>query len=347
VSYKYKVISGFFTHFYKQTGTAFAKPIAGTIIKIIGVKMTNAGNMIENNALAALTKQASPHVTHAIKKASTKTGVDFSYLMEKAAAESSFNPKAEATTSSASGLYQFIESTWLNMVKKYGHKHGMEKYADHIDNRGKVSSEDMRDKILSLRKNPDKAALLAAEYAAENKRHMEKYVGQKVGSTELYLAHFMGASGATGFLKAKQSNPLSLGADLFPKEARANHNVFYDRKTGKPRTLTAIYDFFDKKFSDIKAPNENTGNSLIAKKPSGDASRNHASYTPLPIMPFPFSGSHNIKQNLMTSNVLEKIIPDLLFGKETTDFFYKTTNLLNPVELMLLAKTGPEQSWQS
>lgn len=211
--------------------------------------MTITGNNLDNNALAALTKQAAPQVTSAIKQASTRTGVDFAYLMEQAAAESSFNTKAEAKTSSATGLYQFIEKTWLHMVRQHGHKYGMGDMAAKIDTNGNVADPSAKQDILELRKDPEKAALLAAEFAAGNKRHLEQYVEGEIGPTELYFAHFMGASGATGFLNAMKENPMTIGADIFPREARANHNVFYDRKTGEPRTLLQIYDFFDKKFS--------------------------------------------------------------------------------------------------
>ncbi len=206
-------------------------------------------NIINNNAIASLARQAAPQVVQAIKNASTRTGVNFSYLMEQAAAESSFNAKAEAKTSSAAGLYQFIESTWMNMVKKHGAKYGMGALAEKINDHGKVSDPAVRQEILALRKDPEKAALLAAEFAAENRNYLERHVGGEIGSTELYFAHFMGASGGAGFLNAMKENPLQTAADLFPKAARANHNVFYDRKTGEARTLAGVYDFFAKKFS--------------------------------------------------------------------------------------------------
>ena len=75
--------------------------------------MQNALKSLENNALAALTQRAPQGIMNAIKDASQKTGVSFSYLMEKAAAESNFNPTVKAKTSSATGLFQFIDSTWM------------------------------------------------------------------------------------------------------------------------------------------------------------------------------------------------------------------------------------------
>ena len=208
-------------------------------------------NTIQNKALARLAANAPQQVISSIKKASSRTGVNFAYLMQQASAESSFNPKAKAKTSSASGLYQFIESTWLSMVKKYGDKHGMGALADKIGTNGKVSSLDTRQEILALRNDPEKASALAAEFANENKRYLETNWGGEVGSTELYFAHFMGAGGASAFLKARDANPFQQAALIFPKAAAANRNVFYDTKTGRPKTMDEVYAFFDKKF-DVK-----------------------------------------------------------------------------------------------
>ena len=90
---------------------------------------------------------------------------------------------------------------------------------------------------------------MAAEFASDNKAYLQKTIGGKIGNTELYFAHFMGAGGASAFLSQLKKNPLSIAADIFPKEARANRNVFYDRKTGHPKTLQQVYNFFDKCFA--------------------------------------------------------------------------------------------------
>lgn len=215
--------------------------------------MTLTPNISDNNALAALGRQAGPRVTSAIKVASNQTGVDFAYLMQQAKAESSFKADAQAKTSSASGLYQFIESTWMHMVKNYGEKYGMGDMAAKIDDNGKVADAATKQQILDLRKDPEKSASLAAELAASNKRYLEQNYGGDIGSTELYFAHFMGAGGASAFLNEYKENPLQDAADLFPREARANRNVFYDRQTGQARSLAEVFDFFDKKFSDNPA----------------------------------------------------------------------------------------------
>lgn len=207
-----------------------------------------------DSAVKQFAGQAPSGVLSAIKKASASTGVDFTYLMQQAKAESSFDPNAKSKSSSASGLYQFIKSTWLDMVDRHGEKYG-------IDTDGMSKSE-----ILDLRYDPEVASHMAAEFAAENQDYLERTWGGDVGSTELYFAHFMGAGGAASFLKAKDENPLRVAADVFPRAANANRNVFYDKDTGKPRTLAEVYNFFDKKFT---APND-MSQTIIASNESID-----------------------------------------------------------------------------
>lgn len=205
---------------------------------------------MQNNTLSALTAQASQGVISAIEKASHATGVDFAYLVQQAKVESSFNPTAKAKTSSATGLFQFIEKTWLSMVKEHGHKYGMGDLAAKIDDKCCVSDPAVKKQILDLRKDPEKASLLAAEFANENKAYLERHVGGEIGATELYLAHFLGAGGAAGFLNAMKKDPMTVGAHILPKAAAANRPVFYDVKTRQPKTLQQIYASFDTKFEE-------------------------------------------------------------------------------------------------
>lgn len=212
--------------------------------------MPLTGNAIDNNALTSLANRAGPAVTSAIQKASLKTGVNFAYLMQKADTESSFDTDAKAKGSSAKGLYQFINSTWMQMVKRYGDKYGLGEYADKIGNNGQVSDKATKKEILALRDNPEISALMAGEYAGENKQSLinSGIRSKDIGSTELYLAHFLGAGAASEFIKGMKHNPLTPAAQIFPKAAEANHNVFYD-KTQHQRSLGDIYAMFDKKFS--------------------------------------------------------------------------------------------------
>lgn len=237
---------------------------------------------MQNKALQAF--QVPKDVYNAIQKAAKATGVNFTYLMEKAAVESSFDTNAKARSSSATGLFQFIESTWLKMVKEYGAKYGLEKYADKISDDGRVTNSQTRKEILNLRKDAEISSYMAAEFATDNYNTLKDRVGGHVGSTELYMAHFLGANGASSFLNALKKSPNMAAADLFPKEARSNRNVFYDSKTGAPRTMKQVYAFFDKKFD---AP---TGNQEIMTAGAAPALRPNTYTGPRSANPVRYEG---------------------------------------------------------
>jgi hypothetical protein len=201
-----------------------------------------------NNLAELAGKVGAPQtVVAAIQHASQRTGIDFEFLLNKAKTESSFDPDAKAKTSSATGLYQFIEKTWLQMVRDHGAEYGLEKYACAIDGNCKVTDPALKNEILALRKDPTISAYMAAEFTRANKEHLDGAIKGNVGETELYLAHFMGAGGAAKFLQHMEKNPAASAAAVMPTEAAANHNVFYD-KAGNPRSLQQVYDRFAKKF---------------------------------------------------------------------------------------------------
>lgn len=188
-------------------------------------------------------------VRSAVRLASAETGVDFSYLMAKAAVESSFRPDAKAPTSSATGLYQFIESTWLDMVERHGAEHGLEAEAAALQS-GSVDRTTRRE-ILDLRKDPKLAAAMAAEYTRENVDHLRRTVGGTIGNTERYLAHFLGAGGAEDFLRAMRADPDQAAAEVMPSAAKSNRSIFY--RNGAPRSLEEVYDHFAAKFDGTTA----------------------------------------------------------------------------------------------
>lgn len=229
--------------------------------------MKSGVNSYQINDLAALQSRAGAKISSAIQTASSRTGVDFSYLLKQANVESSFNPTAKAKGSSASGLYQFIESTWLSMVNKYGDKYGLSEQAAKISDSGKVASKADRQQILALRKDPQLASLMAAEYASENKDYLQSTVGGDVGSTELYMAHFMGPAGASEFLQAMNSNPNAKGSNLFYREACSNPNIFYNAD-GSSKTLSQIYSYFDNKFDGSGTTSSSSGTQIADVTPS-------------------------------------------------------------------------------
>ena len=171
----------------------------------------------KGDILAKYQGVASQDVIKAVEKASSRTGVDFAFLMEKASTESNFNPTAKSKSSSARGLFQFLEETWLRVVKKHGDKYGLGDLADKIEIKGgRACCTADREKILALRNNPEISALMAGEFSSDNKDYLKGNTKDKVGSTELYLAHFMGAGGAAKFLNARAMNGDALAKDLFP-----------------------------------------------------------------------------------------------------------------------------------
>lgn len=208
----------------------------------------------ESAVQAAKTSRGPETVEAAVRNASAKTGVDFSYLMEKAAVESGYRTDVKSSSSSATGLYQFIDSTWLATMRDHGADHGYAKYANAIQTRGDgrpyVTDPDLKREILDLRKDPNASALMAAEYTRDNKEYLEDTVKGKVGSTELYMAHFLGAGGASKFLNAMQDNPNRAAKELFPDAASANKAVFFDKDTGRAKSLKDIYDRFATKFAE-------------------------------------------------------------------------------------------------
>jgi hypothetical protein len=194
--------------------------------------------------------QSRSSVHSAIATASARTGVDFNYLLGQAQVESGMRTHARASTSSATGLYQFVEQSWLGVVKAHGAEHGMAWAADSIrqtaGGRYYVADGATRQAVLGLRNDPQAASLMAAEHAADNKAALEGSLGRETNGTDLYMAHFLGLGGARQFLTTMQDNPGRSGAALFPAAARANRTIFYT-DAGQPRSLSDIYSRFSAK----------------------------------------------------------------------------------------------------
>jgi hypothetical protein len=201
--------------------------------------------------IGSLTSLNAPgRVQSAIAVAARKTGVDFTYLLGQAQVESSLRPDARAATSSATGLYQFIDQSWLATVKKHGAEHGLGWAADAIsqgaNGRFYVSDTATRGYILKLRNDPEIASLMAAEHAADNKAQLEAQFGREMGGADLYMAHFLGLGGAQKFLSAMERDPARPAAQLFPAAAASNRAIFF-APDGRARSVSEIYDRFASK----------------------------------------------------------------------------------------------------
>ena len=190
--------------------------------------------------LAAI--RASGGVEAAIRRAADSTGVDFDFLMRTARRESGLNPSAKAPTSSASGLFQFIEQTWLGTLKEHGRKHGYGQYADLIhrgsDGRWHVAGS-ARNVVLDLRFDPVAASTMAAELTASNAAYLRGRTGREPTATDLYAAHFLGPAGAAQLVQALERRPGSSAVALFPQAASANRSIFW--RDGRPATVEELY----------------------------------------------------------------------------------------------------------
>jgi Transglycosylase SLT domain len=192
----------------------------------------------QTSASAPATPFADP-----LRKAAAATGVSFDYLARTAERESRFNPTAKAGTSSATGMFQFLDQTWLGMVKQEGAKLGLGQEAAAISGEGgrySIADPAMRQKILGLREDPGVSAMMAGAFASRNGQQLEQSLGRKPNEGELYMAHFLGASGAKELIQLAKSNPDTPAAGSFREAASANRSVFFD-KAGRARSAQEVY----------------------------------------------------------------------------------------------------------
>lgn len=212
------------------------------------------------------TPSVASRIELAFQSASNSTGTSFDYLVKTAARESSFNPAAKAKTSSATGLFQFIESTWLETMKEAGPRHGLEKFADQIQRSksGKyyVKDPQARLEILDLRKDPEISSMMAGALTQKNATYLERKIGRAPTDGELYMAHFLGAYGASRLIDATNANPEMRADKMFAAQARANKPIFF-HGNGKARSMQEVYEVIVSKHDAVTMIAEASG-----KKPN-------------------------------------------------------------------------------
>ena len=180
-------------------------------------------------------------ITGAIKSAAHSTGVSFEYLLTTARIESNLNPAAQAASSTAKGLYQFIEQTWLATVKQAGPALGLGSYADSIertaDGRYVVADAATRSAIMQLRSDPA---------ASSNEPVWKKSSSAIPDGAILMIGGFMavgtptlGSDGAAKLIGAAESEPTANAVALFPAAAAANRPIFYDQ--GRASSVGEVY----------------------------------------------------------------------------------------------------------
>ncbi|WP_181706718.1 lytic transglycosylase domain-containing protein [Chthonobacter rhizosphaerae] len=185
----------------------------------------------------------SDRIEQAFAAASDTTGTSFEYLLKTAQRESSLDTTANARTSSAAGLFQFIESTWLATMKTAGADFGLGRYADAIERsangRYTVRDPGLRREILDLRYDPDISSMMAGALTRQNASYLAGRLGREASAGELYIAHFLGARGAASFIALAEASPQANAASAFPRQAGANRHIFYDGDGA--RTIGEVY----------------------------------------------------------------------------------------------------------
>jgi hypothetical protein len=183
-------------------------------------------------------------VTGAIRQAARMTGADFQYLLATAQVESNLNPNAQASTSSARGLFQFTEQTWLTTLKEQGAAFGYGPYANAISRQPSgdfaVSDPRMNGVVMNLRSDPTANSLMAGAFTKVNTAKLAGRLGRSPTEGELYIAHFLGPTGASRLIGLADTSPVTRAATVFPSAARANPTIFYDGR-GNGRSAGEVY----------------------------------------------------------------------------------------------------------
>jgi hypothetical protein len=239
-----------------------------------------------NASTAAVVDPTRARIAGAIKQAANTTGTSFEYLLATAKMESNFNPTAGASTSSARGLYQFIDQTWLGTVKEAGAQLGYGKYADTISKSSSgsysVSNPSDRSAVMKLRDDPVAASSMAAVLTQSNRFTLTGKIGRRPTDGELYMAHFMGVGGAAKLISNAEDNPNASGARLFPNAAAANRPIFYEH-SGRARSVSEVYSVLSTRYaSAANSPATRTAMASVGDTPPTMA---FASATPAPAAP--------------------------------------------------------------
>lgn len=195
-------------------------------------------------------------IAGAIRKAAQATGANFEYLLTTAKVESNLDPAISAKNSSASGLFQFIEQTWLSTLRQAGKALGYGRYAAAIgqtaSGRYVVKDPGLRSQVMALRKDPAAAAAMGGAFTQQNAAALTRRIGRAPSEGELYIAHFFGAGGAAKVIKLTGDNPQANAAELFPAAAQANRSIFYD-KAGNARSVAGVYAELTRRYQVARA----------------------------------------------------------------------------------------------
>jgi hypothetical protein len=214
-------------------------------------------------------------VTGAIRQAARMTGADFKYLLATAQVESNLNPNAQAATSSARGLFQFTDQTWLATLKESGAPLGYGPYADAIARLPgggyAVADPRMNGPVMKLRFDPTANALMAGAFTKANADRLSERLGREPTEGELYIAHFLGSTGASRLIGLADAQPGTPAAAMFPDAARANPSIFYDGRRNM-RSANDVYRLLVGRYDVARsAPAQASPPPMVAATPAAPA----------------------------------------------------------------------------
>ena len=223
-------------------------------------------------------------VTGAIRQAARMTGADFKYLLATAQVESNLNPNARASTSSARGLFQFTEQTWLHTVKEQGAAFGYGPYANAISRQPAgdyaVTDQRMTNAVMNLRSDPTANATMAGAFTKANAEKLAGRLGRSPTEGELYIAHFLGAAGASRMIELADSRPMTPAAAVFPSAARANPTIFHDAR-GNARTTGQVYRLLVGRYDMARAaPSSPLPNPPLMAADAGEPAVSRSAFAP-------------------------------------------------------------------
>lgn len=255
-------------------------------------------------AIASLAN--SPRIEAALRRASQATGTDFDYLLTTAIRESNLKTDAKAKTSSATGLFQFIEQTWLATVRKAGQVFNLPRVSNAIkqtdSGRHIVPDPQLRQEILALRKDPEVAALIAGVYTSESSQALSGRLGRAPSSGELYIAHFLGANGGGKLIEAAERTPDARADQLFPAAAKANRPIFFDHD-GTPRGAREVYQNLIARHGDVPVITAAASNSEVRIAPATSQISRTGFQRAAPAEPAqPVSGQRPLLQSLFIAS---------------------------------------------
>lgn len=130
---------------------------------------------------------------------------------------------AQNPNSTATGLGQFVEQTWLRMMGRY-----------RPDLVAAMSTAD----LLALRNDPTLSREMVRQLARDNEAHLRD-AGHEITPGRLYLAHFLGAEGASRVLRADNGKtvPEVMGARVVSANGFLAGYTIADLKTWADRKM--------------------------------------------------------------------------------------------------------------